>query len=207
MMDYLSLRQINVSEHLERKNGLAYLSWAWALDQLLQLDQNACWHYESPMPFGDTLMVFCTVNAFGKTRTAQLPVMDYHNQAIAHPDAFAVNTAMQRCLAKAISLHGIGLYLYAGEDLPQMASSPKKKAVAAPKAPITATAGAMEAFTKEEQELLHLIAEKMTALCINEDLKEASQILESLTNPEKVAVWSLMESKTRGKLKRHLAEA
>jgi hypothetical protein len=46
-------------------------------------------------------------------------VMDYRNKAIPNPDAFAVNTAMQRCLAKAIALHGIGLYIYAGEDLPQ----------------------------------------------------------------------------------------
>jgi hypothetical protein len=62
-------------------------------------------------------MVFCTVTAFGKTMTAQLPVMDYRNKAIPNPDAFAVNTAMQRCLAKAIALHGLGLSLYAGEDL------------------------------------------------------------------------------------------
>jgi hypothetical protein len=48
-----------------------------------------------------------------------LPVMDYKNKAIANPDAFAVNTAMQRCLAKAIALHGIGLYIYAGEDVPK----------------------------------------------------------------------------------------
>jgi len=62
-------------------------------------------------------MVFCTVNAFGKSMTAQLPVMDYRNKAIPNPDAFSVNTAMQRCLAKAIALHGLGLSLYVGEDL------------------------------------------------------------------------------------------
>ncbi|CAM8361925.1 Single-strand annealing protein SAK3 [Candidatus Methylopumilus planktonicus] len=63
-------------------------------------------------------MVFCKVTAFGKSRIAQLPVMDFRNQAIPNPNAYQVNTAMQRCLAKAISLHGIGLYIYAGEDLP-----------------------------------------------------------------------------------------
>jgi len=61
------------------------------------------------------------VKAFGVSRTAQLPVMDHRNKAISEPDAFQVNTAMQRCLAKAISLHGIGLYIYAGEDLPEEA--------------------------------------------------------------------------------------
>jgi hypothetical protein len=68
--------------------------------------------------FGETMMVFCSVTAFGKTMTAQLPVLDYQNKAIKNPSAMDVNTAMQRCLAKAIALHGIGLYIYAGEDLP-----------------------------------------------------------------------------------------
>jgi len=73
-----------------------------------------------PKRFGESMMVFCKVTAFGKSRTAQLPVMDFRNQAIPNPNAYQVNTAMQRCLAKAISLHGIGLYIYAGEDLPTL---------------------------------------------------------------------------------------
>jgi hypothetical protein len=117
-MSYLELRKVNVNEHTEKKGKFTYLSWAWAVDQLLQADQMATWEYQSPMQFGDTLMVFCSVTAFGKTMTAQLPVLNAQNKAIANPDAFAVNTAMQRCLAKAIALHGIGLYIYAGEDIP-----------------------------------------------------------------------------------------
>ena len=117
-MQFKELRQINVGQHIEKKNGLSYLSWSWALDQLLQLDDAATWEYLDPKRFGDTLMVFCRVTAFGKSRTAQLPVMNFSNQAISNPNAYDVNTAMQRCLAKAISLHGIGLYIYAGEDLP-----------------------------------------------------------------------------------------
>ena len=115
---FKELRTINVNEHTEKKGKFTYLSWAWAVDQLLQLDPSATWEYQSPMQFGDTLMVFCSVTAFGKTMTAQLPVLNAQNKAIANPDAFAVNTAMQRCLAKAIALHGIGLYIYAGEDIP-----------------------------------------------------------------------------------------
>jgi hypothetical protein len=107
-----------VNDKIEKKNGLSYLSWAWAVDQLLTADPLATWEYQEPKKFGESLMVFCTVTAFGKSMTSQLPVMDYKNKAIQNPDAFAVNTAMQRCLAKAISLHGIGLYIYAGEDLP-----------------------------------------------------------------------------------------
>ncbi len=115
--------------------------------------------------FGETMMVFCTVHAFGKSRTAQLPVMDFRNKAIHNPDAFSVNTAMQRCLAKAISLHGLGMYIYAGEDLPMVEmqeseakeakviketteaeAKPAKEEIEAPKQSITPTAGALEAF-------------------------------------------------------------
>jgi hypothetical protein len=126
-MQFKELRQINVGQHIEKKNGLSYLSWSWALDQLLQLDDAATWEYLDPKRFGDTLMVFCKVTAFGKYRTAQLPVMNFRNQAISNPNAYDVNTAMQRCLAKAISLHGIGLYIYAGEDLPTSENSNNKE--------------------------------------------------------------------------------
>lgn len=117
MSKYLELRKINVNEHTEKKGKFTYLSWAWAVDQLLQLDPTATWEYKDPVYFNETLMVFCSVTAFGKTMTAQLPVMNM-NKAIPNPDAFQVNTAMQRCLAKAIALHGLGLYIYAGEDIP-----------------------------------------------------------------------------------------
>jgi hypothetical protein len=119
MSKYSELRMIDVSSKIEKKNNLSYLSWAWAVDTLLQHDPMATWTYGQPVLFGESVMVFCTVNAFGKSMTSQLPVMDFRNKAIPNPDAFAVNTAMQRCLAKAIALHGLGLYIYAGEDLPQ----------------------------------------------------------------------------------------
>lgn len=118
MMEYKQLREIDVSKYTEKKNGLTYLSWAWAVDQLLLSDPKAYWFYSEPKHWGETVMVFCTVVSNDVARTAQLPVMDYRNKAIPNPDAFAVNTAMQRCLAKAIALHGIGLYIYNGEDVP-----------------------------------------------------------------------------------------
>ena len=117
MKTYQEIKRINVNEHTEKKGKFTYLSWAWAVDQLLQLDSTATWEYKEPVYFNETLMVFCSVTAFGKTMTAQLPVMNM-NKAIPNPDAFQVNTAMQRCLAKAIALHGLGLYIYAGEDIP-----------------------------------------------------------------------------------------
>ena len=116
---FSELRKIDVSGIVEKKMGLSYLSWAWAVDTLLLNDPAATWEYKEPVRWNDTVMVFCTVKAFGVERTAQLPVMDHRNKAVPNPDAFQVNTAMQRCLAKAIALHGIGLYIYAGEDVPK----------------------------------------------------------------------------------------
>jgi len=116
---FAELASINVSKYIEKKGNLSYLSWAWAVDQLLRRDPEASWAYGEPTRFGETMMVVCTVIAFGKPRTMQLPVMDHRNKAIPNPDAFAVNTALQRCLVKAIALHGLGLYIYAGEDVPR----------------------------------------------------------------------------------------
>jgi hypothetical protein len=116
---FSELRKIDVSGIVEKKMGLSYLSWAWAVDTLLLNDPAATWEYREPVRWNDTVMVFCTVKAFGVERTAQLPVMDHRNKAVPNPDAFQVNTAMQRCLAKAIALHGIALYIYAGEDVPK----------------------------------------------------------------------------------------
>jgi hypothetical protein len=127
MSNYATLAAINVSDKTEKKGNLTYLSWAWAVDQLLRHDPMATWEYKEPTYFAETLMVYCAVTAFGKTMQAQLPVMNHQNKAIANPDAFAVNTAMQRCLAKAIALHGLGLYIYAGEDLPPMDTEPLDK--------------------------------------------------------------------------------
>lgn len=133
---FASLRKVDVNEFIEKKNGLSYLSWAFAVDQLLQRDPSATWEYrfgtdpetKESVPFvyiGTTAMVFCTVRAFGVERTAQLPIMDHRNKAIQDPDAFQTNTAMQRCLAKAIALHGLGLYIYAGEDIPPEEEKPE----------------------------------------------------------------------------------
>jgi len=119
MKTFNELRKINVNEHTEKKGRFTYLSWTWAVDQLLQNDPTATWSFGDPVYFNESVMVFCTVNAFGKSMTCQMPVINNQNKAIPNPNAMDVNTAMQRCLVKTISLFGIGLYIYAGEDLPQ----------------------------------------------------------------------------------------
>lgn len=119
MKTFLELRKINVNEHTEKKGRFTYLSWTWAVDQLLENDPSATWTFGDPTYFAETLMVYCTVTAFGKSMTCQMPVINNSNKAIPNPNAMDVNTAMQRCLVKTIALFGIGLYIYAGEDLPQ----------------------------------------------------------------------------------------
>ena len=115
---FTQLRTINVNEHIEKKGGLSYLSWAWAVDYLLQEDPTAWWEFDEPVIFGDTVMVRCKLHAVGKTIQMHLPVMDNRNNAVKNPDARKISDAMMRCLTKAIACVGIGLYVYAGEDIP-----------------------------------------------------------------------------------------
>ena len=113
-----------MNNHTEKKGNLTYLSWAWAWAEALKADEDATYKVEM---FGDkcymdingTAMVFVTVTMFRKAVTCQLPVMDFKNKAILNPDAFAVNTAIMRCMTKALALHGLGLYIYSGDDLPE----------------------------------------------------------------------------------------
>lgn len=119
MKTFNELRKINVNEHVEKKGNLSYLSWAWAVDVLLQNDQTATWEFPEPRTYSDgSVMVFCNVTALGKTMRMQLPVMDHKNNAIKNPDARKISDATMRCLAKCIACFGIGLYIYAGEDVP-----------------------------------------------------------------------------------------
>ncbi len=126
-MSPLELLKVNVNDHTEKKNGLTYLSWAWAWQEAIKADPKAEWnvkmfgaHFDQPYcRIGETAMVFVDVTMFDKTLGCQLPVLDHRNKAIPNPDAFQVNTAIMRCLAKGIAMHGLGLYIYAGEDLPE----------------------------------------------------------------------------------------
>ena len=137
-MSIEQLLKTNVNEHTEKKSNLTYLSWAWAWAEALKADPAATFEVRTfkrdqytEEPFmtlpGGTAMVWVTVTMFGKPMTCQLPVMDHRNKAIPNPDAFAVNTAIMRCMTKALGLHGLGLYIYAGEDLPEGAPSPTEE--------------------------------------------------------------------------------
>ena len=119
------LLKINVNDHIEKKGNLSYLSWAWAWAEVLKIDPTARYtvHEYDGLPLvylkDQTGMVKVSVEIKGDIKTCLLPVLDHRNKPIQNPDSFAVNTSIMRCLAKCIALHGLGLYIYAGEDLPE----------------------------------------------------------------------------------------
>jgi hypothetical protein len=189
----------NVNGHLEKKNGLSYLSWAWAWAEALKADADATYKVEMFdgkcfMDINGTAMVFVTVTIFKKPMTCQLPVMDYRNKAIPTPDAFAVNTAIMRCMTKALALHGLSLYIYAGEDLPEEGRS----------VVITPTQGAQDNIPPEELQYLQEMAIELIAMCEQGDPKAAWDKLESenLDSEQKIALWTLLPSKVRSALKK-----
>tara|TARA_X000001388_G_scaffold8631_1_gene5322 strand:- start:8921 stop:9631 length:711 start_codon:yes stop_codon:yes gene_type:complete len=121
------LSAIDVNEHTEQKNGMTYLSWAWAWGIVKATYPNARFtkhQFEGPngkRPYmideHGYAFVMVTVNIEGEEQTEVLPVLK-GNKPIQGPNSFEVNTALQRCLVKALAYFGLGHYIYAGEDLP-----------------------------------------------------------------------------------------
>ncbi len=128
-----TLSRIDVSDHTEEKNGFTYLSWAWAWQTLKEHYPHARFvkHHdvETGLPYfkdGETGNAFVRVtvdtgaspDGEREEATETFPVLNYANKSIANPDSMEINTALQRCMTKAISYLGLGAYIYAGEDLP-----------------------------------------------------------------------------------------
>lgn len=120
---FAMLAKINVNGKTEKKGGgrnggFTYLSWAFAVEELMTADPMANWVIHEPKYYGQQVMVSCTVTAFDKPIYMWLPVMNHANAPINNPSVTDINKAQMRCLVKAIACHGLGLYIYAGEDLP-----------------------------------------------------------------------------------------
>jgi len=120
---FARLSGINVNDHVEKKGQFSYLSWPYAVAQLRLADPNATWEVRrfDGLPFLRTeagYFVEVAVTVEGVTLSQIHPVLDSKNRPIPEPTVFDLNTSLQRCLVKAIALHGLGLYIYAGEDLP-----------------------------------------------------------------------------------------
>ena len=124
---FARLNAVNVSGMTEEKNGLTYLSWAKAWGEIKKVDPKANYTiYENADGLfyhtdGKTAWVKTGVTVDGIEHIEYLPVMDYKNKSISADNitSFDVNKAIQRSLTKACARHGLGLYIYAGEDLPE----------------------------------------------------------------------------------------
>lgn len=205
-MTIADLLKTNVNEHVEKKNNLSYLSWAWAWAEALKADPEATFKVEmfDGKPFVDingTAMVFVTVTMFGKPMMCQLPVMDYKNKAIPKPDAFAVNTAIMRCMTKALSLHGLGLYIYAGEDLPEETDEGIKKK--GDGSVITPRGGIGDDLPDDIKSHLLDLAIQCKDLVEEGSPADAYQLLEDqkLDPDQKTWLWNQMSPTIRSKIK------
>lgn len=149
MSVFQTLSSIDVSGKTEKKSNLTYLSWAWAWGELKNKYPDASYkiyeneiddlliHGDQAFPIkrnvnyftdGRTAWVKVGVTVDGQEHIEMLPVMDHRNKSIALNalDSFAVNKTIQRALTKAIARHGLGLYIYAGEDLPEAVKEEKQ---------------------------------------------------------------------------------
>lgn len=187
-MSIENLLKTNVNEHTEKKANLTYLSWAWAWAEALKADPKATYKVEMfdgkcYMDINGTFMVWVTVTIFEKPMTCQLPVMDHRNKAIPKPDSFQVNTAIMRCMTKALSLHGLGLYIYAGEDVPE---------------------GDEGGISKARQNVIDKVVNAIVDRFNSDDLVGAyGEYIEIIDGDEKIELWGQLPSNIRTALKKH----
>lgn len=136
------LYSLNVNENVEKKEGLSYLSWSWAVAEILKKHPDMTYEilrFENNLPYTydekTGYMVFTRVTINGITREMWLPVMDSKNKAmldhqytyatkygektVEPATMFDINKTIMRCLTKNFAMFGLGLYIYAGEDLPE----------------------------------------------------------------------------------------
>lgn len=187
-----TLNAINVNGHTEKKNGLTYLSWAWAWAKVKENYPDSFFTiYENPDGLiyfhdGRTAWVKTGVTIEGQELIEYLPVMDYNNRSLTidRITSFDVNKAIQRSLTKACARHGLGLYIYAGEDLPEAEQAQQAKPKAEPKPQIddaALTAAIDEAMSASSVDELQKVwdghAEMHKAAAFVAGVKQAKAIL------------------------------
>jgi hypothetical protein len=142
------LSAINVNDHVEKKSNLTYLSWAWAWSETKRACPDATYKI-GETTYDDALGFMChtTVTIEEETLEMWLPVMDganksmkkveysystrYGDKKVEAATTFDINKTIMRCLVKNLAMFGLGIYIYAGEDLPEGDSTSTK--VEAPK--------------------------------------------------------------------------
>lgn len=137
MTKFEEVMKVNVNDKTEKKGNLTYLSWAWAWAEFKKLYPDATYEVKKfdGLPYvhdSDTgYMVYTSVTADGMTYEMWLPVMDARNKTLMNATMFDINKTIMRCLAKNLAMFGLGLYIYAGEDLPEDEQAQKSSDTAA----------------------------------------------------------------------------
>ncbi len=186
---FARLNAINVSANIEKKGGFSYLSWPYAVAQLRLAEPTASWEVRrfNGLPFLATdagVFVEVAVTVQAVTLSQIHPVLDGRNRPLLAPTAFDINTSIQRCLVKCIALFGLGLYIYAGEDLPQPAADAANDPAAEPKTePATAAPPTGPTISAMKQTHIHrLITETGTDIvrfCAYFGVKAVNDILDA----------------------------
>lgn len=189
---YEVLSTIDLKDKLEKKGQFSYLSWADAIAVLLERYPQSTWETNlwDGLPYCQTdagAFVSVSVTVEEVTRTQVHPVLDHRNKTVKQPDSFQVNTSIQRCLAKAIALHGLSLYVFRGEDLPPSEVIGDEPIGINPVSQDRTRAAAKYFMTTIDAD-------------IEEDVKtlKLKDFNAKLTNDEKIAVQSLLKGKAEG---------
>lgn len=207
------LLKINVNEHTEKKGQLTYLSWAWAWAEVLKVDPAATWivHTYGPqgaeqpcMWIGETAMVHTSVTVNGLRRECMLPVMDNRNNALKNPDSRKVSDAIMRCMTKAISMHGLGLYIYAGEDVPEGDGADPRDLSKGGTVQHGARDGIGDDLPEEDKTYLCELAAWITKHVAAGEAPQMAQHIanEKLESDQRIFLESQMDSKTRSAIKK-----
>lgn len=216
---FSELAKVNVSAHVEKKGQFSYLSWPFAVQELGKIDPTATWEVRrfDGMPYCKTecgYFVEVAVTCKGVTKSQIHPVLNARNQPIPQPSAFDINTSIQRALVKAIALHGLGLYIYAGEDLPEAdkgATDPTgqdggETMPQGRKGSHSPTDGALEALQPDEQEDARRIANSIVDLWGEgkEFAAYEAYYQAGLSNEMMLGIWEVLkpQSSIRNKLKK-----
>jgi len=212
MVTFSELAKIDCSKHTEKKNGFTYLSWPFAHQMMAERDPEFDWN---PIQYGDYgqpylhtaagAFVSVQVTFCGKTRQHTFPVLDYRNKPIMEPTSFDVNTSIMRCFVKCCALFGLGLYIYAGEDLPETDTAKK---ISAMPDPVTLT-------PQEELDVAHFynsFIDLLNADITEEDKADKMFALRQEASENQLillAVWDRMKSmpKERAAIKKYVDAA
>lgn len=215
MNAFNELSVVDCSAHVEKKGRFTYLSWPFAFAELFKRYPKAQieireWDGFPAVKGPKGWMVCVSVTIDGVTRTQWHPVLDNNNKPIPEPDVFQLNTSIQRGTVKAIALHGLGLYIYAGEDLPEGVEpepKPEAKPNAMQESAKSIARAEFDGMPPEVRARLQEVAKAVSDLLMVSDVPGAVEIIEheNMDADNKTALWSLFDSKQRSAIKAYWA--